>query len=202
MNQITRLAAPSATIQYDAMCLAISAAYAVDEVKQLLDQATAIEVYARQSNNIEAERQACEIRLRATRRLGVLLEARAKAKGGQPKNPSRGASTSPKTLSDLGISYDQSARAQRLAAVPEPQFEAAIKAPGRPSTGGIIAAAAAPKVNVVEDDALWLWGRLKDFDAILARDPNTLLETMLPHMVATTKAYAPRIAAWLGRLRQ
>ncbi len=44
-------------------------------------------------------------------------------------------------------------------------------------------------------------GRLKDFEAILARDPNELLTTMLPHMVQTTKAYAPRVAAWLERIR-
>jgi hypothetical protein len=92
-------------------------------------------------------------------------------------------------LADLGISHDQSSRAQKLAAVPDADFEQAVKAPGRrASTTGIIAAAAAPpKINAVGDDALWLWGRRKDLEPVLALDPNYLLTTMLPHMVETTK---------------
>lgn len=67
-NAIAQAASPSSpTLRYDEMCRAIARAYAVDEAKTLMDQATAIEVYAHQSQNIEAERQACEIRMRATR---------------------------------------------------------------------------------------------------------------------------------------
>ncbi len=150
----------STTLRYDEMCSAITAAYQVDEVKQLMDQAMAIEVYARQSQNMEAERQACEIRLRATRRLGQLLGQREKAKAGRPSiNPSpagtdyRGA----KPLVDLGIPRNLSSKAQRLAALPEPVFEHEIKQPGRSSAAGIIAAAAPPNINAADDDALWLW---------------------------------------------
>jgi hypothetical protein len=50
-------------IRYDAMCQAIAAAYEVDEVKDIRDKARAIEVYAQQALNTEAEQQACEIRL-------------------------------------------------------------------------------------------------------------------------------------------
>lgn len=52
-------------VRYDAMCRAIESAYAVDEVKDIRDQAIALETYARQAHNVEAERKACEIRLRA-----------------------------------------------------------------------------------------------------------------------------------------
>ena len=55
----------------------------------VMDKATAIQVYAHQSQNIEAERQACEIRMRATRRLGQLLKEREKAKGGRPPETPR-----------------------------------------------------------------------------------------------------------------
>jgi hypothetical protein len=112
------------------MCRAIAVAYKVDEVKEMMDQATAIEVYAHQSQNIEAERQACEIRMRATRRLGQLLAEREKAKGGRP--PETPAVTEGvKPLADLGITHKQSHRYQKLAEVPEDDFEAALTAPGR-----------------------------------------------------------------------
>jgi hypothetical protein len=57
------------------MCRAIEAAYKVDEVKDIRDQAIALEVYARQAHNTEAERKACEIRLRAERKAGALGQA-------------------------------------------------------------------------------------------------------------------------------
>jgi hypothetical protein len=39
------------------------------------------EIYTRQARNTEAERQACEIRLRAERKAGFLNDEREKAKG-------------------------------------------------------------------------------------------------------------------------
>ena len=77
-----------------------------------------MEVYLRQAKNTEAERRACEIRLRAERKAGTLLAEREKAKSGPPiRNRSidttdyRGAPT----LRDLGISKQQSSDWQRLA---------------------------------------------------------------------------------------
>src|SRR4051794_1952755 len=52
----------SATVRYDRMCRAIVDAHKVDEVKDIRDKARAIEIYAQQALNIEAERQAGEIR--------------------------------------------------------------------------------------------------------------------------------------------
>ena len=57
----------------DAMCQAIDAAFDVDEVKVIRDNAVAMEVYFRLAKNTEAERRACEIRLRAERKGGKLL---------------------------------------------------------------------------------------------------------------------------------
>jgi hypothetical protein len=74
------------------------------------------------------ERRACEIRLRAERKAGLLLRAIEKAKAGRPKkNQSRNTTNSldVKTLKQLGISRDQSSRWQQLADVPEDQFDAA-----------------------------------------------------------------------------
>jgi hypothetical protein len=49
------------------------AAYEVDAVKDIRDGALAFEMYNRQARNTEAERRACEIRLRAERKTGQLL---------------------------------------------------------------------------------------------------------------------------------
>jgi hypothetical protein len=49
-----------------------AAAYKADEVKDICDKARALEICARQAQNVEAEQQACEIRLRAERKAGKL----------------------------------------------------------------------------------------------------------------------------------
>jgi hypothetical protein len=125
----------TALVRYDTMCSAIAAAYKVDEVKDIRDRAAALEHYSRQAHNVEAERQCCEIRLRAERKAGQLLAQIDKLKGrpGKASDVTR--------LSDLGISHDQSSQWQRLAAVPQPEFEAALAGPEKPTTNGIIHAA-------------------------------------------------------------
>ncbi len=67
--------------RYDAMCRAIDEAFQIDEVKDIRDKALALEVYSRQAKNIEAERRACEIRLRAERKAGELRRQEEKSKG-------------------------------------------------------------------------------------------------------------------------
>jgi hypothetical protein len=99
------------------------------EVKELRDKAIAFETYARQARNVEAERQACEIRLRAERRCGQLLQEMEKAKGA-PGNQYTGPldrREGSKTLADHGVSYDQSSRWQKLADIPEEEFEQRLR---------------------------------------------------------------------------
>jgi hypothetical protein len=114
----------------------------VDEVKDIRDKARAIEMYTRQAQNTEAERQACEIRLRAERKCGELLNVREMAKGTRGQlagaRMTRGPEIAP-PLADLGISYDQSSQWQKLAAIPGEEFEADLKDPAwRPTTSGMI----------------------------------------------------------------
>jgi hypothetical protein len=162
-------------VLYDAMCQAIIVAHGVDEVKDIRDKALAIEVYSRQARNIENEKRAIEIRIRAERRCGELLAEGEKVRRG-PDNSGQGsqrATSDARTLADLGISKGQSSRWQKLASVPAEEFEKTFAGPGKPSTGGIVAKHE-PKKNVVDDNALWLWGRLLDFErlGLLDRDPN------------------------------
>lgn len=192
-------------VRYDAMCRAIDAAYEVDEVKGIRDKAMALETYSRLANNTENERRACEIRLRAERKAGQLLAETEKAKG----SLRRGNTVSPRgneqteTLADRGVSKKQSSDWQKLADVPQEQFDAALADPTTKSTtAGIIRANAEPKSNPVSNDALWLWGRLLDFErnGMLRKDPAEVLESMTPEMLNDVHVYAPRVVAWLRKI--
>ena len=72
-------------ILYDRMITAISLCQKTDQVKEIRDKALALEHYARQAQNVLAERQAINVRVRAERRAGQILKGLQKSKGGQPK---------------------------------------------------------------------------------------------------------------------
>lgn len=116
-------------VRYDAACKALAEARSVDEVRDLRDKSEAVRIYARQAKNKQLEIDAAEIRLRAERRLGELLAAAPKNQGAATEGiGKRGAKGEPRydqppTLRDLGIDKKLSARAQKLAAVPEREFE-------------------------------------------------------------------------------
>lgn len=207
----------SALVRYDEMCRAIDAAYRVDEVKEIRDKALAFEHYSRQAKNPEPERQACDIRLRAERKVGQLLASEEKAKGARGNPGGQGAAIvrstdeaaqSPKTLAEMGITKDQSSKWQQLAKVPEEQFEAALAGPSKPSTNGILAAVAAtseaspPAVAPMDPQALWLWGVVRQFerDGLLDRDVNDLVELWTDAMWDSAITLLPRLNAWLAQL--
>jgi hypothetical protein len=78
-----------------------------------------------------------------------------------------------------------------------------LSTPEKPTTAGILAAQnTTALVNAIDPQALWLWGRLKDFerDGLLARDPAEICDTMVPHMRETIQRLIPLVVAWLGRI--
>jgi hypothetical protein len=166
----------------------------------------ALETYSRLAHNTEAERRACEIRLRAERKAGKLLAEIEKARAGRHPKNNRSTDTtnySQPTLRDLNITKDQSSNWQKLAKVPEPDFEAALADPTtKPTTAGIIRASEEPKPNPVSHEAIWLWGRLRDFDrdGLLSADPDNILATMTPAMLDDVHTLAPRVSAWLKKI--
>src|SRR5260363_237877 len=180
---------PPALIRYDAMCKAIVECHRVDEVKELRDKARALEVYAQQARNTEAEDKAREIRNRAQRRMGELLrelprmprEERAErthailGRGNNNNHDERrtasvlsgesdsesgcmlhdqtciseheGCTSNDGTcifpyaaaLEANGISRQMANRYQKLAAIPEKDFEVAIRNPSKkPTTARLI----------------------------------------------------------------
>jgi hypothetical protein len=119
--------AMSNLIKYEAACRALAACKAVDEVKNLLDKAEAMRLYGRMARDKTLEMDAAEIRMRAERRLGQMLaDQKASAGFAKPGPKSVVADDRIPTLSDVGISKDLSSRAQKMAAVPEAEFEAEV----------------------------------------------------------------------------
>jgi len=195
----------TALVRYDAMCTAIDNAFEVDEVKDIRDKAMALEAYSRQARNTEAERRACEIRLRAERKAGSLLSGMERTPGRRSDlgtSPHDGARSFTEQLDEHGIGKRQAERWQQLAAVPEEHFERALAAPEKPTTNGIIAARAEPKRPPMDEKALWLWGRLRDFerDGVLSADPKHLLSEMTDAMRADTLRLVPLVTEWLEGL--
>jgi hypothetical protein len=104
--------------------------------------AVALEAYAKQANNMEAERQCALIRVRAERKCGQMLRDTPSAQGKRNDIETNliPSGDEVKTLDEMGIKPRQSAEWQKLANVPEDEFEAAITMPGtKPSARHIIA---------------------------------------------------------------
>jgi hypothetical protein len=101
----------------------LAEALGAGEVKQLRDQAAAVERYLRQQKYAhDAIQDAAELKLRAERRLGELLAGTVRAGNPQLLHDA--------TIGRLpkGVSRTQSHRWQRVAGLPEDVFEAEIAA--------------------------------------------------------------------------
>jgi N6-adenosine-specific RNA methylase IME4 len=125
------------------------AAYArKDEVKEIINKAHAMEVYAFQANDGELAEYTVEIRNRAERRLGQLMQSEPKAKGTRGQISGKRAGTSKgkgkarpvisggvkntppeikeKALKDQGIDKNLAKRARRAANLSEEEHEAKV----------------------------------------------------------------------------
>lgn len=116
----------SALAYFEEAKVALARVTRVDEVKAIRDKAEALRQYLRQAGeSLVMQNQCAEIKIRAERRAGELLEERPTHVGGRPgENPSQdGRSSPPPTLADLGVNYNQSSRWQTMAALPEETVE-------------------------------------------------------------------------------
>lgn len=122
----------TALVKYEAARAALQAAHDVDEVKDIRDKAQAMALYAKQANDTALVEWATEIKVRAERRAGQMLAdskingARHDGKSHLKTGPESHDTTPGPTLESIGVSRDQSSRWQRLAAIPEKQFEEAV----------------------------------------------------------------------------
>jgi N6-adenosine-specific RNA methylase IME4 len=80
-TQAAQAATATSLVRYDALCRALAEANSVDEVMGIRDEARQIEACARIAGNHEIEAGAVAIRMRATRRLGELIQAQKESVG-------------------------------------------------------------------------------------------------------------------------
>ncbi len=127
-------------IRYDAARKALAEARSIDEVKDMRDKHEALAAYARQARDTELIENATELKVRAERRAGEMLRDQREMGGmnkGVPgqltgeRTDTGGRIVRPPvsgvpTLSDMGISKDQSSRWQKLAGMEEDDFETAV----------------------------------------------------------------------------
>lgn len=114
---------------YEAARRALAECSRIDQCKQWADKAEALASYARQAADQELRRFADRIQARAIRRCGQLLKQIPPAHGAN-QNIGDSAVTKVQTRKDAaaeaGLSERQQVTAQRVANVPEEEFEAAI----------------------------------------------------------------------------
>jgi len=121
----------TALIRYEAARAALAEARSVDEVKDIHDRAEAMRAYGRIAKDVQLELDAAEIRVRAERRLGILIDQQRNTvglnPGGRPgKTPSRREGVSAATLAEAGIDYKLSSRSQKIAKLAEEDFEGLV----------------------------------------------------------------------------
>jgi len=114
-------------VRYEQARTALAAVHSYDEVKDIMDAAERAEVYARQAQDSELIQYATEIRIRAQRRAGEMLAVTKKSTGamGTGKSAVDSCDRTP-TLDDMGVTKNQSANWQALAAMPDEHFETAV----------------------------------------------------------------------------
>jgi hypothetical protein len=150
---------------------ALAAATSVAQVKHIHDVAVAMAAYARQANDRDREADAAEIRMKAVRRLGEMIQAQKAtvglAQGAREPGTKRGTTQvigKPASLAEAGIGKNLAHQARTLAKMPEPVFRQAVQdkrqavVVGR-TTGPTTKKAVQPK-RVTAFDLLELWMRL------------------------------------------
>ena len=110
-------------VQLDRARTALAEAKTIGETKKIMDMAHAAQIYARrQQLGEEAMAYALAIKIEALRKLGEILQVTPRHAGGKPVVGDDRLGKPP-TLKELTISRDISVLAQKLAAMPDAQFE-------------------------------------------------------------------------------
>jgi len=207
-------------VKYDAMQRAILIASKVDEVKDIRDKAMALEKYAQQARNFDAEKRAAQIRIHAEMRGAQLWRQQEKAKGTRGTMNGRDSSGAsrmkepekdqPATLKQLGVTETQMHRWQQLADDPDEVLDYLHYCEDVPTTAGAIAAVRDDNYPNVRretpplpftDEAMWLSGRLRDL-AECGLDPKAVFQGADEPMRNDMRANLTPVLALLNALRE
>ena len=99
----------------------------------------------------------------------------------------------------MGLDKKQSSKFQKLANVPEKEFEHGLNLEGAiPSVENILSTEKTPK-RTIDRDALYLCGELGRMEKrLFNRDIRELLNEMTEHMREETDRIIPLMIQWLG----
>ena len=130
--------------------LALAECKTVMEAKGIADAAEAARVYLERTKaSVDTVNEASEVRLMAEKQMGEFLKVTPKQDGGDAmKARSLPGTEVPPTLSDMGITKKESARAQKLASLPRKELHRRIEA-GKAAGKLTIAAVMNPPEEVV-----------------------------------------------------
>jgi len=192
-------------IKYPAMIRAIAACHTVDEVKDIRDKAVALHHYAKQAMNLEAERKAIEIRIRAERKAGQLMREMEKVSPAKAKSHKSHGGTYETpyqvTLSSNKLTKQEASRWQQLAKIPEEEFEERLTKQRTISTRGLVDP---PKLEPFHapQSTMFVWGWLCDFDKrdLTGRDPADVYAEMSVPMQRDIYRLCPAFVEWMTQL--
>lgn len=155
-----------------------------------------------------AQADALEIESAAKRRLADEYDA-AQDRGEVASQGKPSQAEGLATVADIGLTYKEiwEARAIRDAEQADPgvvrrTLDRLIEAGEEPTKAAVKREIVAKPEPRVADDSLWLWGRLRDFEAkgITGTNPATLLLNMTTEMRADVRRLAPLVREFLEDL--
>ncbi len=118
-------------IQYEHARTALAEATRIDQVLPILDEIEHVKLYAKQISDRALLADASEFQMKAERRLGTVIAAAKEIghfKQGRQSGKSSEAEHFPRaTLEEVGVDRKLSMRSQKIAAMPEPEFDAAVE---------------------------------------------------------------------------
>jgi N6-adenosine-specific RNA methylase IME4 len=137
-------------VKYDAACRALAAARTADEVMAIRDKALALAACAKIAKNKDLEADAFELRIKAERRLGEMMEKGKADRAGIGKRVLR--KPFKPSLAESGIGKNLADRARKLYALPLRDFKRLI-ADGRADVSHSVERAVLSKINRAERHA-------------------------------------------------
>jgi len=115
--------------RYEEARHALQACATVDEAKNIMDKTAALSAYARQVNDKDMECWLAEMKMRAMRRVGELTSEIKTTQGARNElSTSGGTKSKTEQLKAAGLTKQTVGRYEKLAKVPEDEFETVINA--------------------------------------------------------------------------